>query len=214
MSENLPEDFDKSKLTYYVFDVVDDNLQAQHRFIVAEQACIQAQEMGMNVVFVEQTPVYDAEELAEYEAKALAEGYEGVMLKSLTGAYKHGRATESSQDLLKVKQFTDAEAEITGVEELMHNNNEAKKNELGHTERSSHKENLVGMDTLGALVCKTPDGVVFKIGTGYDAVTRKHLWEKRDILIGQLAKYKSFLIGVVEKPRLPVFIGIRSRDDL
>lgn len=148
------------------------------------------------------------------EEHYLGLGYEGVMLRNPQSLYKHGRATEKSQDLLKVKRFVDAEAEIIGYEELLHNNNEPTTNELGYTERSSNKENLVGANTLGALICKTTEGIVFKIGTGYDAALRQKLWNERESLIGKLVKYKYFAVGVKEAPRFPVFIGIRYKEDM
>ncbi len=48
------------------------------------------------------------------------------------------------------------EAVIVGYTEKMHNANEAKKDNLGRTERSSCKEGLVPTGTLGALICQVP----------------------------------------------------------
>ena len=87
-------------------------------------------------------------------------------------------------------------------------------NELGYQERSSSKDGLVGMNTLGALCCVTKEGIAFNIGTGYDASTRKKMWDNREALIGKLAKYKHFPIGAKDAPRLPVFLGIRYEDDI
>ena len=122
---------------------------------------------------------------------------------------------------MKVKRFAQSEATIIGTEELMHNKNEATTNELGYTERSGHKENLVGGNTLGALVCKTKDGVEFRIGTGFSAEQRKQLWEMKDSLIGEIVTYKSFTVGEMNGvPRLPVakniseFIGLRMKEDM
>ena len=112
------------------------------------------------------------------------------------------------------KRFVDAEARVIGFIELMHNGNEAQINELGYMEHSSHKENLVGMNTLGALVCKNDKGEEFRIGTGFSAEKRKEIWENRESYLGKLAKYKSFPIGVKDAPRLPVFLAFRDEDDM
>jgi len=136
------------------------------------------------------------------------------MLRSIHGLYKHGRATEKSQDLLKVKRFVDDEATVIGYEEEMYNGNEATTNELGRTERSQHKENLVGKGSLGALVCLTNDNISFKIGTGFDADTRKSLWYDKENLVGKIVKFKYFPVGQVIAPRLPVFLGWRDSTDL
>lgn len=154
------------------------------------------------------------EALEELEAGWLLQGYEGVMLRDPSGRYKCGRSTLKEGILLKLKRFQDDEAEVVGVEELLRNGNEAKTNELGHTERSSHKANMIPSGTLGALICKTKDGVEFRIGTGLTQADRDSLWAVRDTLPGKLVKFKHFTIGVKVAPRFPVFLGFRDPIDL
>lgn len=154
------------------------------------------------------------EQLLEIEADYTSQGYEGIMVRDPFGQYKYGRSTLKEGWLLKLKRFEDSEAEIVGFEELMHNGNEAKQNELGYTDRSSHKDNLFGGDTLGALVVvDTKTRVKFKIGTGFDAALRLKIWEDRGSMVGQLVTYKFFPVGVKEAPRHPVFKGFRDRAD-
>lgn len=154
-------------------------------------------------------------DLEKYEEDALQQGFEGVMLRSLTGEYKQGRATSKQAIILKLKRFVDAEAVILGTYEEMHNGNESFENELGRTARSSHQENLVGKDTLGGFeVEDTKTGVQFKIGTGLDKALKEKLWSRRKKLIGQIVKYKYFPTGSKDKPRHPVFLGFRSKDDM
>lgn len=166
-------------------------------------------------VLLEQRLVNNEEELLQFEGEMLAQGFEGLILRKPDGIYKHGRSTAREGYLLKLKRFTDGEAKIVGFEELMHNANEAQLDELGHTKRSSHQENLVPMDTLGALQvedCVT--GIAFKIGTGYTAQHRKHIWQQRDRLVGAIVKYKHFEIGVKDAPRFPVWLGFRDPIDM
>lgn len=164
---------------------------------------------------VPQVLVYNEEELLAYEKEVLAQGYEGVMLRSVDGLYKYGRSTLKEGYLLKLKRFADGEAEIIGVEELQHNHNQARVGELGQTVRSSEKAGLVGGNTLGALVVKDLEtGVTFNIGTGFTSALREELWAKRESLVGQIVKYKHFPTGVVEAPRFPVFLGFRDRIDM
>ncbi len=96
----------------------------------------------------------------------------------------------------------------------MANNNEATRDELGRTKRSTHQENKSGKGRLGALVCRTESGVQFNIGTGFDADQREKLWKIGVNLIGRYVKYKYFAIGVVEAPRFPVFLGWRDPIDM
>jgi len=155
-----------------------------------------------------------ASEVDLMERKVLAEGAEGLMLRDADAFYKCGRSGTKNPELMKVKAFIDEEFEIVGFEPQYYNANEAKINELGRTSRSSHKENLFALDTLGALTLLTKDGLKFNVGTGFDDKLRRDLWSERDSLIGKLAKIKHFPIGMVDVPRLPVFIGIRSELDI
>lgn len=151
------------------------------------------------------------EDLHEYEAQHIIAGYEGVMVRDPDGAYKYGRATAREGSLLKIKRFTDGDARIVGFEEQMHNANPAKKNKLGQTERSSHKENMFPKGTLGALkVVDTQTGVDFDIGTGFTDAERLEIWINRPLWKGKLVKYKSLAVGVKERPRHPVYLGPRT----
>jgi DNA ligase-1 len=115
--------------------------------------------------------------------------------------------------LLKLKRFVDSEYEIVGFEERMHNGNEATKDELGNTKRSSHQENKVGRGDLGALVLRCDAGT-FNCGTGFTDAMRAEIWANRDGYLGKLAKVKSFLIGVKTLPRFPTFLGFRAPEDM
>jgi DNA ligase-1 len=171
--------------------------------------------MGTRIARLEQKLVHDIESLNEFEAKALEAGHEGVILRHPKSPYKFGRSTAKEGYLLKVKRFVDGEAEIIGFEEEMFNGNEATTNELGRTARSSHKSGLIGKGTLGALQVKdAKTAVEFSIGTGFTAEQRQHIWNNRDKLLGTLRKYKSFPIGVKDKPRHPVDLGPRDVRDL
>lgn len=161
------------------------------------------------------TLIHTMEELEEYEVALLDKGYEGVMLRDPQSPYKFGRSTVKEGYLLKLKRFSDSEAEIIGFEELMTNTNEPTRNECGHTERSAKQDGLLPADTLGALVVRDiHSGVEFKIGTGFTAAERRKFWTLRATLRGALVKYQYFPTGSKEKPRFPSFQGFRHRIDL
>lgn len=218
-SKSTPDGLDNKECKLYVFDYVDDNMRYVERHKEAGYICTNASYFHTPMYLVVQTCVNNEKEMLAMEQVYLNDGYEGGMLRDPNALYKHGRATEKSQALMKVKRFEDDEALIIGVEELMHNANVQTKGVFGNSERSSHKENLVPMNTLGALVCETKDGVVFNIGTGYTQKMRDDLWKmfKEGKLLGEYVKYKSFKIGVVNAPRLPVYkeiIGLRMKEDM
>jgi DNA ligase-1 len=137
------------------------------------------------------------------------------MLRDPNGRYKFGRSTAKEGILLKVKRFSDAEAVIVGFEERMHNGNPATTDALGHTERSSHKENLTGRGDLGALVVKCElFESEFNIGTGFDDATRKEIWDNRETYLGKVVKFKYQTAGMKDVPRFPVYVGLRHENDL
>jgi DNA ligase-1 len=153
------------------------------------------------------------EELQIYEQHVLSRGYEGVMLRDPQGRYKFGRSTAREFALMKLKRFEDSEAEIIGIVEQKHNANEATINALGRMKRSSHKANKIPKGTTGALECRDlKTRVTFEIGTGMDDAIRAKFWE--DPPIGRIAKYKFQPTGVKNKPRFPVFLGLRDPRDL
>ena len=110
-------------------------------------------------------------ELLAYADTQISAGYEGIMLRNPSTTYKYGRATNNTQELLKYKLFEDSEFECVGIEELMHNENELKLDELGYAERSSCKEGLKPSGMLGALILKWKDNETFKVGTGFTSHT-------------------------------------------
>jgi len=149
-----------------------------------------------NHVHVLRFEAANKQELLEIEEEYLNDGYEGVIIRNFKGKYKYGRCTMKENNAFKLKRFEDAEAMVVGFEEEMHNGNEAETNELGRTKRSTAKDGLTGKGTLGALVCETPEGVRFNIGSGFDASDRCNFWNNREQLLGQYVKYKHFPIGI------------------
>jgi len=152
-------------------------------------------------------------QLLKLEETALAEGYEGLVLRHPAGTYKPGRSTFREHGMLKLKRFHDGEAIVVGFEELLRNENPAVLDERGYTKRSSHQENKIPGGLLGALVCRLDDRE-FRIGTGFTESQRVQIWACQSHFLGKLAKFKSFPIGVKDLPRHPVFLGWREEIDL
>jgi DNA ligase-1 len=158
--------------------------------------------------------VNNKEELLNYEEQMLNLGYEGIIIRNPQGRYKYGRCTIKEANAFKLKRFEDDEAVIIGWEEEMYNGNDAEVNELGRTKRSTKQSGMSGKGTLGAFICKTRDGVEFKIGSGFDQQDRENFWQNKSSLLGYIVKYKHFPIGVKDKPRHPIFLGFRNKMDM
>ena len=167
------------------------------------------------VKVLEHLTVESETQIDEFEATMLAQGAEGIMLRDSDATYKCGRSSTKNPELQKVKRFTDLEFEIIGWEPKYTNTNAAKTNELGRTERSTAKEGMVALDTMGSLILCTSKGDTFSCGSGMTDAIREDLWERRETLMGQLAKVKYFDVGNgYNVPRFPVLVGIRHKDDL
>lgn len=206
-------------VTFYVFDnfLADGTLAA--RLIKMEKLLAEADvEYGQTmprVVVLEQREIKDAAALLKYEEEVLAKGYEGLILRSPHAFYKQGRSTLNEQGMLKLKRFTDGEATIIGMEEELANTNVAKTNALGRTERSTAQAGMVGKARMGAIIVRdVKSGVEFNIGTGFTMADRELFWANKAKVVGMTVKYKSFLIGVKDAPRFPVYLGMRNDWDM
>lgn len=203
--------------TFWVFDMWDKELPFEKRLALAHKHVTALRNLRpeIPVAYLSHRILENEQELLEYESWALSCGYEGVMLRDPNGPYKNGRSTPREEYLLKVKRFSDSEAVILGFEELMHNANELEENELGYAKRTSHKDNKVPMNMLGALVVQDcVSGITFSIGTGYTKAQRIAMWQQRAEIIDQTVKYKHFEGGVKTAPRFPVFLGFRNSIDM
>jgi DNA ligase 1 len=161
---------------------------------------------------VNQVWIDSPEDMTWYLEHWISEGYEGAIVRQPKSVYKKGRSTLKQGWMLKLKKFDDDEAEIIGFEELMHNENPAEIGELGQTKHSHEKAGLVPGGTLGAFICKWK-GVEFNLGTGFTAAQRQAYFLDKSIE-GSLAKFKYQGVGPNGKPRFPVFLGFRHKDDL
>lgn len=199
--------------TYQVFDLHDVPAGYDRRL----QRLVDAFEDSFGHVRVlPQSFIGHPDDLLAYEADQVNRGFEGVILRRPDAPYKFGRSTAREGYLLKMKRFQDSEAVVLEVIEEMHNGNEATTNALGRTERSSHKENKVGKGRMGALLVRDiKTGVEFQIGTGFTDEDKAWWWERRrGPQVWPVVKYKFFPVGVKDKPRHPVYIGLRSKADL
>jgi len=135
------------------------------------------------VKLVETREVFSEEELMLAFEDFLAQGYEGAIARNADGLYVNKR----SYDLLKIKQFLDAEFEVTGVEE-------------GTGKMQGH----------GIFVCKAANGSLFRAKmTGVHSELRKYFEHASDYVGKQLTvKYQG--LSAYGIPRFPVALRIRE----
>lgn len=198
---------------FYAFDYTTE--QTRHLGWLDRMQAVIGAGAQKNLMVVPQHSCNHRKDIETYEAWYLKDGYEGVMVRNPIALYKNGRSTTREGRLLKLKRFADSEAVVLGMAEKLHNANEAKFNELGYQTRSSHQENMIGMDTMGALMVRDiKSGVEFNIGTGFDDKERARWWGMGSQATGRIVKYSYFPTGSKDKPRFPTYLGERDPRDM
>ena len=170
----------------------------------------------VNLFYPIQIEVDTSEKLEALYEHSISNGGEGVVAAEPLCAYKFGRATAKSQECVRYKPQGDSEIVITAFEQMYKNENEAKTNELGYTERSSHQENKTPLEAVGSIIgLDINSGETVKIGAGeMDWAEREKVWKGKESYIGMIAKYAYMDSGIKSKPRHPRFKGWRSVVDL
>ena len=127
----------------------------------------------------------------EINAKAIAGGYEGIMLKDPNAPYECKRSVA----WLKLKPFIEVSLTVTAVEEGTGKN----------------------VGKLGAVVCEgTDDGkdIVVNCGSGFTDNMRECFWEARDSLVGQIVEVRADAVTMNQDGtyslRFPRFKGFRG----
>jgi DNA ligase-1 len=130
--------------------------------------------------------------------------------------YKQGRSTLKEQYLVKYSRMIYEEAIIVGFEEQQENGNADKRNATGRMKRQTLAENMCGKGTLGALVCNKADDIHlgnsnFRVATGFSNHLRQEIWNNRNKYLGQQITFKHKPHGRLNKPRSPIFHGLRGK---
>ncbi len=189
--------------TFYVFD----NCKYIYQNY-AERWCLAPKELYSHprVEILSQTYLYDPEEVIAYTNDCIARGFEGAMIRSLSGLYKQGRATAKEQNIFKRKFKTDAEATIIGFNEKLINLNPAKIDELGLQKRSSHKSGKFPAGTLGSFILYSPKWKApFNCRGRINDALAQEIWDNQSNYLGKTVTYKYYQYGSIDAPRQPIF---------
>jgi DNA ligase-1 len=174
---------DESKdVQYWVYDCFNlskPNLTYKERFgIITSNINVSS---FKNVVMVDTVPCKTEEDIFKEHGLYLGNGFEGSIVRGPNSPYKiDGR----SDQLLKLKEFKDAEFEIIGYEQ--------------------DKNNQVVFE------CVTPKGNPFKVKPEGTAEEREAMLDKGESYIGQQLTVKYFELTDDGVPRFPVGITIRN----
>lgn len=136
---------------------------------------------------VETVLASDEDELMAAFNRFLEQGYEGAMARNSSGHYM---TSKRSYDLLKIKEFSDAEFPVIGVEE-------------GRGKLAGH----------AIFVCRTHTGVEFRAKLKGKQEELKRYFDRPDLAIGRTltVKYQ----GITNKSGVPRFpVAMRFREDV
>jgi DNA ligase-1 len=200
----------KPNFTYYVFDAWGNpEASFKDRLKRVEDWCEKAGNEFIKVV--PHTWCYDEDQVKEQINKWVNAGYEGLMLRNPLAIYKYGRSTANEGILLKHKIVETEWAKVIGFEELMHNENEAEIDHLGHQKRGHSKFNKVESGMLGALIVESPKwSDTFNIGSGFDQFMRVVIWVNQDQYLGRTVEFAYQPHGTMDRPRTPIFKSFRE----
>ena len=196
--------------TYWVFD----NFAATGGWELRLESLARVKHPRKSIV--EHWYAHSAEQLMLFKTRFLEEGYEGLMVRSPHGLYKHGRSTLSEGYLAKFKDFVDGEAYIVDVLEGVHNENQLTRSATGAAQRSHHQENKIPAGCIGTIVghdCVTGDTIQISAGRMTHEM-RKHYWVNKHLIYGRIAKYKAFEYGRMNAPRFATFQDFRDVADM
>lgn len=214
MSANKPH----KDLRYYLFDYIrDDHLDEMFidRYKRTEDLFEKWRSKIPGLRIVPQILVEDVEHLLDVEAKLLGEGYEGLMMRTPWGVYKHtARATWNDAIIYKLKRFTDEEAVVIGFEEAQSNLNEAEEDERGYVKRSKAGKNKSALARVGKFICDY-NGKRMKVSPGaFTTEELEEIWATQEMHIGKFLKFRYFNYGIKDMPRFPRAVMFRNPDDM
>ena len=177
--DSVPNDAAWREVRYMVFDMPSHPGPFNERLRTLEALLDRTESTGLTLV--RQWQIQDEESLEQELAAVVRTGGEGLILHRTDSLYHAGR----SDDLLKVKSYRDAEACVTA-----------------HIPGNGKYSNM-----LGALEVRTPEGIVFRIGSGFSDEQRKH-----PPAIGTCITYRYHGLTANGVPRFARFLRTRTFD--
>ncbi len=166
------------KLKLMIFDLPHQVVNFTERIKLMQQLVLETHSPYLGTI--KQQQLNNRKSLYQLLNKVVADNGEGLMLHLATGHYQSGR----SKNILKLKKHQDAEAKV-----------------IAHLPGKGKYKGL-----LGAIKVETPEGITFKIGSGFSDEDRMHPPK-----IGSLITYK--YIGKTQRgvPRFASFLRIKKQ---
>ncbi len=140
-------------------------------------------DVGKNLVGTPTACVFTLEEIDSYHHDFVSQSFEGAILRHPNSAYINSRTS----NLLKVKEFQDAEYEIVSV-----------------------REGKGKMKGAAIFTCAVPNGRSFDVKMTGEISKLRYWFEHPETVIGKALTVKFFALTKYGVPRFPVGVSIRG----
>ena len=176
----------RDQIRFHLFDVVTEAPQFERLRSVIDYG-----KLSDSIISAPFWVCNNLDEITRVYDKLVADGYEGIIVRHYLNLYERRR----SRWVMKFKPKQEDSYEVVGFKEEL--------DKYGNPK-----------DTLGALICRSGDGEVFHVGTGFTEERRREIWEARGILadstIFAKVKYQHITTGR-KVPRFPVFVELEVK---
>lgn len=218
--------------TFWCFDYITEetkNLPYKERYELLRQKVFDLEDLGwFNIDVVDAELIFNLSHYNEVKDKWLSDGYEGVVCRDPILPHKEGRSSSVKCHLWRYKPYASAEIVVTSIEEGTTNTNEATIDELGHTKRSTHQDNMVPNGTVGAILGTllndlkdysgnviAEKGAEVRVSPGeMNHKDRKYYFDNQQEIVGHVVEFEFMSYGLKDKPRFATFKRIRSINDM
>ena len=173
-----------SHLQYWVYDIADSETNFNERLDTLTDMQIEFDDVNEKVKIVEHIYVNGWTKVKKLHDTFVSEGFEGLVLRKPDKKYAPGRR---NSDWIKVKEYQDAEFEITGIEEGLR-------------------------DEDMCFVLQTAEGKSFKAKPIGDRELKYEYLENWEDYVGKMATVKYFAMSQDNIPMQPVFKSIRDSE--
>jgi len=215
-----------SGLEYHVFDCIAEDEWMDisdvrlFSFRLMDVDALKAQNFRY-IRIVPQTKLETIEQIEQFYAAQLALGFEGAMVRSPDGKYKHGRATVREGIMFKMKPVDFDRARIVGYYPLYVADPDSPMDvdEFGYAKTSNRLCDQIPVEALGGFIVQDIETEIeFRIGSGFDMSNdpqrgRYGLWLRKEKLLNRIVTYKHQKSGSKDKPRFPVFDGLEPESE-
>lgn len=207
-------------LDWWIFDYSAVELNLPYLLRMPHYQSILERHPHPDIKILEQRWLNTIEEIAAMEKEALDNAYEGLIVRRPDAPYHCNRSSWKQGYLMKIVRTLSSEAEVVGITEMMHNENEAVIDARGFTKRSTHKANKTGSGMMGALLSHDIHGLfgdnIWKcgIGEGVDHAFREDVMRNWPRDKGKIFTYTFKPYGTKDAPRQPKFKWWRDPSDI